>query len=130
MNPVNQITVYEVAGKRFDDYDKAKEYGVLCDKVDEIMKPLAHEKMGIDFCNGKGFIQHDPAVVATVRTAVTKLAKELFPNCNADCMLPRWACDSDVYCLYEAFTQLMCITSDGREYGQPYYATHPGEAKR
>jgi hypothetical protein len=129
MAQVNTLKVYEVAGKRFDDYNEAQRYSSLCDKVDSIMEPITHGETSCDFSNGHGFIQQDPAAVSTARTAITGLAKELFPSCKADCMLPRWADDNDVYCLNRAFTQLDSITSDGREYGQPYYAAHPEKAK-
>ncbi len=93
-----------------------------------------------NFANGGGYIQHNPATVLAVRKALCEEAKAYTSH--------RWVQETidggwSVSAgwagrmlgeiggpLERAWNRIMCITKDGREYGQPYYALHPHESTR
>lgn len=117
------VTIYEADdGSRWDQESDAACRDELVAKVKEIMAPLGerHAEPGdSDYENGSGYVQHDPDVVASIRPRFSELWMATYGDDVADRPNLMWA----------ARYRLSCIDVYGREWGQPYYANHPHQAK-
>lgn len=133
-------------GSEWTAVEKAQERDTLLADVARAMKPLGERPDNCGFSSGGGFIQHQTAVVRQVRLALHEVAKgplgwwfkrqredhgktdEQIAMCH-----PSWPgrmLDGGCAPLENAYGRLCCIDDLGREWGQPYYATHPDEAKQ
>ena len=100
----------------------------LCEARDVLMsllRPIPKDD-GCSFANGNGFVQQDKAVVSEVRSGLERLAGM---DGKPFGYIGRCLDDSDSP-LYSAWVRVaMCVDSQGREWGQPYYAMNPGAGK-
>lgn len=128
-------------GVEFDNEQACAAYEKTCAQVRAVMAPLGikPDLPGCGFANGDGYLQHRPTVVASVRADLLAIADSIMPHrwfkeSAADPSVhPSWAGrmidEMQGKCLREAWYRFMCMTPDGREYGQPYYANNPDQAK-
>ena len=129
-------------GTEFDTEGKCISYESLCEEVAGIMAALQGrpEDDGCSFANGEGYIQHDVAKVEAVRVSILKIGLRFvqYPPWlqktidNPADTQPSWAgrliserCPKPVY---EAWHRFMCMDTQNREWGQPYYAANPDKA--
>lgn len=99
-----------------------------------LLKPRPDD---ISFDNGHGYVAQDPAAVRAYKVALLAIARDEMPSfagptqlgADPDRIHPqgmawRWL-DECAPPIARAWQRLACIDRDGREWGQPYYATHP-----
>ena len=119
----------------------AREQQILM--VNEAMRPLGErpDDEGCRFSNGEGFRRHSLARVRQAKAALIALTR---PHVSAwmdgqekgygrDMMdvHPSWflrMLDGASRPLERAWGRLSCIDDEGREWGQPYFASNPQEA--
>lgn len=139
---MNVITKYQSEdGAEFTSADACSAYEALVSNVREIMERLPErpDLPGCEFQNGGGYVQHNTENVLSVRKALLELAA---PYCtyvdwvakaiDDTSIHPSWpsriigeACPSP---LSHAWYRFMCMDSEWREWGQPYYANNPDRA--
>ena len=138
---MKEITKYQAYnGREFSDPDKCAVYENNCRCADFIISQLHPNPDGSDFFNGGGYLQHDPAKVAMVRSELLALAaketdhKWITKSINDSTVDPSWAGGIISECctenLYRAWIRISCIDAASREWGQPYYRQHPEEAQQ
>ena len=119
---MKKLTVYEsVDGMRWDTEAECLERDRLMEEISGIMSklnpkpkdPLCH------FANGDGYIQQDLETVQIVRAEIHDLAVKLGSRVNGKRDRP----------LHRSLNRLRATDSQGREWGQPYFANHPEEAE-
>jgi hypothetical protein len=134
------MTIYETeSGKRFDTEKECMDYEALEDHVDVIMSELTPRPEGCNFTNGHGYIQHKPSVLRFVKVSLLKLVDidhnwiRQTINEPDNCHISYAQRIIDEYHKYKpiskALWRIACVDDDFREWGQPYYANNPGEAK-
>lgn len=128
-------------GLEFNDRAQCERYEAMCANVAALMSklPAKPDLPGCSFENGGGYVQHDPAAARAVRSGLLRIANEIMPHKWFDQSIadetvhPSWAGrmidEMDQRCLSRAWHRFMCMSADFREYGQPYFASHPEEAK-
>lgn len=124
-------------GSRHTNEADAVKRDALIVAVDAIMAPLGERVKDekCNFANGGGYVRHDPAVVRSVKGALGRLTMKehsyIDPKgCAVEDVHPSWwgrMLDGMSGPLDRAWSRLYCIGDDGREWGQPYYASHPTE---
>jgi hypothetical protein len=140
---VKVVTKYESNdGKLFDSEADAvghEEYLKQAKTVAGILPPRPDD--GCKFDNGAGYIQHTPELVREYKRAVLLLAASKRP----DVKFAEWAekpdqvhgmsvvgryiddgCDKYIGRLWY---RVCCLDDQCREWGQPYFALHPGRAE-
>ena len=145
---MESITKYRAEdGSEWSTPEQAIEREKAIAEVRAAMTPLGEHPGSTAFTNGDGFIQHDKANVLKARFALYDLAKAgplkswiedqktIFGKTDYQMAVevhPSWfqrmldgGCDP----LYRAYCRILCIDDQCREWGQPYYAEHPHEAK-
>lgn len=139
------VTRYQADdGSLWADEAKARERDDLSRAVALAMAPLGplfKNESGCDFANGLGYVRHDPGTVRAVKGALILLShpvigywldEQAAKGVDLLAVHPSWFCRViDHYSdpLAKAWSRLWCIDEQGREWGQPYYADHPGEAE-
>lgn len=137
------ITKYQaIDGKEFVWESECLDYENLISSVEKIMSelPPLPKNDGCNFENGGGYIQHDKQAAIRVRRALLELAakysslrwiQDSIENENAD---PSWAAraiaETGIRPLENAWHRFLCMTTDFREFGQPYFRTHPEKAQQ
>lgn len=136
------ITKYQTDdGAEFHTEADALKYEDLCERVERAMEPLGpHPDKGTDGCafsNGSGYLGHGVDVVNRVRNALLRLALEyvkhdwLSKSLVDTTVDASWAGRIIGECcpapLQSAWYRISCCDKRGREWGQPYFAAHPGE---
>lgn len=128
-------------GLEFADEAKCVKYEAMCKQVTEIMATLAPipDLPSSDFVNGAGYIQHHPATAKAARAALLTIANTVWPHTwfeqsiADDSVHSSWAgrliSEMNEKCLRHAWARFDCMTSDFREYGQPYFANNPDRAQ-
>jgi hypothetical protein len=128
-------------GREFLDSGKCIAYEALCKEVSEIMStlPAIPDLPGCGFVNGDGYLQHDPALANAARIKLLKIANTIMPHTWFQASIEsetahasyagRLIGEMNERCLYSAWHRFMCMTPEYREYGQPYFANNPHEAK-
>jgi hypothetical protein len=128
-------------GREFLDRDQCVSYEALCKEVAEIMSKLAPipDLPSCGFANGAGYIRHDFVAAQQARRAILRLANSVMPHKWFEQSIadhstdPSWAgrliSEMSEKCIYQAWYRFSCMTKDFREFGQPYFARHPEEAK-
>jgi hypothetical protein len=128
-------------GMEFCDEQKCIGYEALCKEVAEIMATLVPKPKlpGCGFENGDGYLQHDPAKARDARMALLKIANTIMPHKWFEQSMADETADASwasrlidemtEKCLRSAWYRFACMTADYREYGQPYYANNPSQAK-
>ena len=114
---MKKLTVYESTDKmRWDTEAECLERDRLMEEISWIISKLnpKPEDLLCNFANGDGYIQQDLETVQIVRAEIDDLAVKLGKLDGP---------------LYSPLSRLRAIDSQGREWGQPYYAKHPEEAE-
>jgi hypothetical protein len=105
-----------------------------------IMSLLPKRPESCDFSNGNGYIQHDKDRLLSVRNDFLEFCKRYSDHKWIQETIdkgfdahPSWAGRILSECLprsiYKHWHRLSCIDNQFREWGQPYYADHPEQAK-
>jgi len=138
MKTITKYIAYDKS--EFTDEAACLEYERKCRIADDIISGLRTRPEGCDFSNGTGYIQHDPETFKTVRRELVEQANTEYPHKWLQAELdgqevhPSWAARIIGECctdrLYKAWYRILCTDSKFREWGQPYYAEHPEEAKQ
>ncbi len=130
-------------GRQFTDQADCEKYESAIEQVKvvaEKLKPLPKD-WDCEFANGEGYIQQDPEVLEAVTHEIIDLFHVLHPDnlYAADVgtgeQYLRPLISLGRYCndvnspLYPFLARMYCIDTKAREWGQPYYATHPGVEK-
>jgi hypothetical protein len=125
-------------GKLFDTKGKCIDHDDKLTEVSKIISQLEDKPDSCDFSNGSGYIQQYEDVFLKVRKELLELAKKdtdhkwLQQSIDDITVDLSWGgriigeCCIDA--LYRAWSRLSCIDKQFREWGQPYYSTHPEEA--
>lgn len=133
------ITKYKANdGKEFNSERDAISHESLLSRIDVAMVPLGKTPKddGCDFANGGGFIQHSRLAVDLAKLALielwdgdqkTKDAAKISPPSHS--IIGRYLSDSNSP-IYPAWCRLLCIDSEFREWGQPYFAQNPSQGKQ
>jgi len=129
-------------GAIFGSISECRRRDELIEEVDKIMSmlPPRPDDDGCKFSNGRGYIQHDKSAFMAARHALLELANKhrphnIFRQAMKDMAVhsswpSRIICDDDFLTpLCHAWTRFACTDSKFREWGQPYFADHPDEAK-
>ena len=139
---MEKITKYKAAdGVEFLDEIECKLHEVNCDTARHIMSALPAKPDGCDFSNGSGYIQHDKDLLLKTRNRFLEFAKRYT---DASCIQqtidkgfdvhPSWAGrvlgEMLPYSIGKHWYRFETISDDFREWGQPYYAKNPSEAKQ
>jgi len=143
---VRKITQYKTKdGTVFSAKAKADKHEKLCDEINAAMKPLGplpkdgrHKFTDCDFVGGKGYLSHNPSVVLQVRIGLVKIAGRFHgwfkqhkaEDIHSHSVAGRYLSDGGPSVLYTAWSRLMCIDDQGREWGQPYFALNPNKGKQ
>lgn len=128
-------------GREFLNEDECMEYETQERFIKSIISVLPEPPDDCGFSNGEGYIQHEPVIVNAVKTQLLREAlrhsdhKWLQESIDKDDIHPSWAARIMGDCvksnaLNRAWYRIQCIDNRYREWGQPYYANHPGEAKQ
>ena len=134
---MKEVMVYESNdGKLFRSCEECVEHEVKRLELSEIeLKYLGEPFNGIDFSNGKGYIQQDKTAVAKAMMALvehanieTKWSDAMRENPfdYRNSFVGRILCDRQDGS-YRVWYRFMCMDSLYREWGQPYYADNGGE---
>ena len=138
---IKEFVVYESNGKRFNTYEEAYEYDVLCDRVNTIMNALPERTKEVEI--GETYINHkDINVVKNTFKEFIKICREVLPyehlNKSFDNTIKAGhpVCNSAAYyindCDYpilsNTYYRFCCINFEsGNEYNQSYYVNHESE---
>ncbi len=137
-------------GSLFEDKNKAEEYERKWQiteteriKIEKIMKKLHKAPDTCDFANGSGFIQQKTENVLEVRKELLIITEKKLDwwfkeqkqkhNTDFNTVHPSWILrmlDGSCPPLERAWSRILCIDTEGKEWGQQYYATHQNEAKQ
>lgn len=136
------VTVFvSYDGWEFSDPVQCLRHEDLQRKIDAIVSRLTKPPEGADFMNGYGYIQHAPAEVAAVRADLLALARSLDqdPNSSVAAAITGRPVHPSYLTFYfsecsasefrRAWGRMDSIDSEFREWGQPYFASHPDRAR-
>lgn len=128
-------------GIEFMSQSACEDYEALSGRISILINhliPIPHLS-DCSFENGAGYIQQDPAMARSVQIELLKIADELMPHewfktaMKNDTAHPSWPArlidEMGHRNLQMAWHRFSCMTPEFREYGQPYFASHPAEAK-
>jgi hypothetical protein len=138
---MKQIAKYRsVDGREFSTEKECLDYETLIDTVNTIMarlKPLPRED-GCDFRNGHSFVQQSKAAFKLVKlNLLNEVKKHINHKWIRQTMedetvhlsyVGRLIDDCNIPPLNNAWSRLMCIDKEYREWGQPYFANNPEES--
>jgi len=120
-------------GKLFDTLEACQTHERRLVDIDRIMAPLGPEAddSGCDFGNGGGYIPHDPKVVQQVQDALLAYCKKelKIKDDISFYWLGRILDDNNCSELRSAQYRISACDTQGREWGQIYYAINPGKGK-
>jgi len=130
------ITKYKAFdGKEFTNKDKCTEYEEQSNLALEVISCIHKAPDSCDFANGSGYIQHEHKDVSIVRNELLELAKFYTDHKWIQQSIDDHSVDTSwagriigEYCnesLNKAWNRISCIDNQLREWGQPYYASHP-----
>jgi len=124
------ITQYKAEdGTVFSDENQCAQYEKTCKKLDNIMAfmgPVPRDK-GCTWTNGGGYIPHKPADVENAKNQLLVLARSMGIDAQGFGILGRYLDDSGNKAMYSAWGRLFNCDSQGREWGQGYYAYNPNK---
>jgi len=141
INKMETITKFKaIDGKEFTDKNECIKYESLIERVNNVMSALPKNPDGCDFANGSGFIQHDKQVLRQTQVKILELCKEYIDHkwiqqsIDDITVHPSWVArllgDYGIRPLENAWNRFQCVDSQGREWGQPYYAANPEKASQ
>lgn len=133
-------------GAEFNDEAACAAYESLCAEVAGVMArlPPRPDDAGCRFSNGHGYLKHDPVVWLGVQRDIARIGRRSFTDECATrhfnfvidgdkplghTMIGRFIDDGCPRPVYRAWSRLMCVDQEYREWGQPYYALHPDQAE-
>jgi hypothetical protein len=134
-------------GAEFNSREACDEYERLCADVQEVLSklPKIPDLPECSFENGGGYLQHSEETIKPARDDILHLAlkngvggtsieKWITAMLNGEDVHASWPGRAIDECcpapLRRAWYRFMCMDSQWREWGQPYYANHPEEAKQ
>jgi hypothetical protein len=130
------ITLYQaVDGSTWPTEAEALKRDALCSHVDAAMALLKPRPKDIGFSDGDVFVQQGPGPVLAAKQRIVDLAyavteHAVFTN-NAEEIHPRsvagFILDEVGGPLARAWSRFACIDDSCREWGQPYFRSHPNE---
>ena len=135
------ITKYQAFdGVEFLDSGKCEAHESNCTISDGIFSLLPATPDSCDFTNGGGYIQHVESDLLKVRNKFLEFVKRYSDHKwiqetidNGFDVHPSYAGRIIDECTPQSISKLwyrfMCIDSNFREWGQPYYATNPEKAE-
>lgn len=122
-------------GKIFDSIEDCKKYEDIAIEVKNFLASIEDSEKyneGCNFSNGNGFIQHPQGTYKIIENKLVELSNKYFkqdkPFTQFNYYLGRIIDDSNMKCLNKLSYKLMCTDSQEREFGQPYYTSHPEQA--
>lgn len=146
---MKKITKYQANdGSEWKTKEDAEKRDILIVEVEAAMSPLQPNPGTIEFANGHGFVRQDVVAVANVR-------KNLYAIARRDGVLKWWIdqqkaqhgqTDEGLMAVHpswfsrmldgahrpldRAYSRLCCIDDQYREWGQPYFASHPDKGEQ
>jgi hypothetical protein len=126
-------------GHIWDSEEKAIARDKMIEDVKKAMRFLPEPPSECDFANGGGYIDHTASAVFATKSELIELSRPFLGEWMERQTQPlteihaSWfgrLLDGGHEPLERAWSRMMCITPNGREFGQPYYAEHPDEAKQ
>jgi hypothetical protein len=126
-------------GSRFDKEIDCLAYELMCKEIEIIMRPLGVRNSSTVFANGGGYYQHESPHLVKIELAKyllkkqpdLKAAEQIVAGENVDMSCIRRFTEYMGNCINQATFRLSCINyTSGREYGQPYFASHESECKQ
>jgi hypothetical protein len=128
---MKEVSLFQAEdGSRFENLKEAKKYEAILNQVNAIPF-LNYEDDNCSFANGGGYIQQSKGIIKMAEDKLLELANEWFkpekPFTNPRGIVGRYCCDSNMKALNRLYSRLQCIDSEGREWGQPYFANNPGK---
>jgi len=134
------ITKYEAFdGSEFISEAKCAEHESSCNEIDLIMSALPKKPDSCDFSNGSGYLQHEEDITLNVRNKFLEFAKRYTTHKWIQESIdkgfeidPSWAGRMISECapsyISRQWYRFQCMDKQLREWGQPYYASHPEAA--
>ena len=126
-----------VDGKLFDNEKDCIAHEKMIEDVKAAMSFLKPTPSDTDFKNGGGFVQQCKEVVSKAMVRIVEIAgiekRPEFINDPFACrhgVIGRIIDDSRNNHLWTAWIRFMCMDSQYREWGQPYYARNPEEGEQ
>lgn len=136
------VTKYKAFdGSEFTDRAECMQHEENCAIAEKIMRQIPLKPDGCDFANGSGYLQHSSNTLLQVRNEFLEFCKRYTSH--------KWLQETidkgwDAHGSYAGrildecaprsiskhWYRFMCIDSDFREWGQPYYASNPDQAKQ
>lgn len=140
---MKKITKYVADdGSEFNSLDECEKYELHCKHVSDVMKGLGEtpELPGCGFSNGDGYLQHEEKTFMDVRTKLLEIAKQFTDHKWIQQTIDKGLDAHPSYAgriidecttspLRRAWYRIMCVDTKFREWGQPYYANYPEQAK-
>lgn len=133
-------------GSEFATMAQAVEHDALCREVDGLCAMLHPTPQGCDFSNGDGYVRQSRAAALGFQRGLVAIARRYFNRDDiydrhfehaARAQVPvghtfvgRLINEGCPAVVWRAWSRLMCMGEDFREWGQPYFASHPHEAKQ
>jgi len=138
------ITKYKAFdGREFIDADECAKYEAVSERIINTVAQLGEqpELPGCGFANGDGYLQHEEETFMRVRNGLCEIAYEISPHRWFKETIEKgleahesWAgriiSEIGNRSLDKAWHRIACTDSQFREWGQPYYASHPEQAKQ
>jgi hypothetical protein len=128
MNNIEEIKQFKcIDGSIFNYLDEAEKYNDLLKLCDDIELAMISRPEDIDFTDGCGWIQHPKSTKIRLQEDVIKLYNKWF-SADAKNMthaVSKTIDDNGIKCLNHLMYRFQCMSYNDKEYGQPYYATHP-----
>jgi hypothetical protein len=125
-------------GIEFNSIDDCNAHEHSCKTAILIMKDLSDIPKGCDFANGSGYIKHDCKKVQSVRNIFLKFCMQYTDHNSIQGLIDgtthishanRYLSEVLPNSILKHWARFNCIDKDGLEWGQPYYAIHPEDAK-
>lgn len=147
---MKELTVYVAEdGARFDTRDSCGAHDLLvsrCRDIEAQLRPTPKDDH-LEFANGGGYVQQLDAAYTKVKDELLMLYSEHCDYSHSTMrhidearrrpcgeagfsMIPRLFDSGDTRPIDRIWHRLVCIDSRCREWGQPYFATHPNEGKQ
>lgn len=116
-------------GREFKEAIKCLEYEAKIRVITAIMSALPLEPSDMYFLNGHGYVQHDKQTLLKVESELRTFLPDEFKDIEIIGNSLRYLDSFSDSPLYKAIQRFCCIDSNSREWGQPFYALHPDEAR-
>lgn len=136
------ITKYKAFdGLEFNDADACAEHEANCKEADQIMSQLPAHPDTCAFSNGGGYLQHDKDLLLKVRNQFCEFAKRYTDHkwiqqtidkgfeAHAS-WVDRLIGETAPRSISKHWYRFMCIDSEFREWGQPYFTKNPNKAEQ